>query len=466
MREMVRKFFIPFVFLFSFTTSTFGVSAATTSTSTLDEVRQYIRDYYVDTVSEDVLNGSTPQEIVQHLDKYSTYMTAQEYQQFLDSINMEFVGIGITFDIDEAGIKVTSVLKGGPAERTGLRAGDIITEVDGQSLAGKTSEQAVTLITGQEGTTVHIKVLRPSTNETFTLDVAREKINWPNVEFSRLAGNIGYIRLYSFDSGSVNDIEQAIRSLSGVKGWIFDLRDNPGGYVDAAQQILGFFPNVKTAFQLRDRSNVPEVYDAIAQAVKMNGPIDVLVNASSASASEMVAASVKDQKAAVLYGQRTFGKGSMQQIFELSDGSVLKLTIARFFSPNGTTIHEVGVKPNVWTAVNKELYAAHRDLLLKQLSAYQSLGKLRNVPADKVFTMKFSRKLISDTSKLGIKLYELGGQEVPVTVQVSKGTQLVIKPNSSLKKGTSYLLVIPPTVKSKDGALMKKGAYVEFSVAK
>ena len=459
MQKMVRKFLIPLIFLFSFTTSAFSVSAATTSASTLDEIRQYIRDYYVDTVSEDVLNGSTPQEIVQRLDKYSTYMTAQEYQQFLDSINMEFVGIGITMSEDPAGIKVVSVLKDGPAARAGLRAGDVITEVDGQSLAGNAKEQAVTLITGQEGTTVHLKVLRPSTNETLTFDIVREKINWPNVEFSRLAGNIGYIRLYSFDSESVKDIEQAIRSLSGVKGWIFDLRDNPGGYVDAAQQILGFFPNVKKAFQLRDRTNEPEV--------KMSGPIDVLVNSSSASASEMVAASLKDQKAAVLYGQRTFGKGSMQQIFSLSDGSVLKLTIARFFSPNGTAIHEVGVKPNIMTAVNKELYAAHRDLILKQLSTYQSLGKLRNVPADKMFTMKFSRKLtISDTSKLGIKMYEIGGQEVPVTVQVSKGTQLVIKPNSPLTKGASYILVIPPTMKSKDGMVMKKGAFLEFSVAK
>lgn len=465
MRKMVRALVIPFVFLLSMTTSMVSASAATT-TSTLEEIRQYVRDYYVDVVNESVLNGATPQEIVQQLDKYSAYMTAEEYQQFLDSINMEFVGIGITFDIDEAGIKVTSVLAGGPAERTGLRAGDIITEVDGQSLAGKTSEQAVALITGQEGTTVQLKALRPTTNETLTFSVMREKINWPNVEFSRLAGNIGYIRLYSFDNDAVGEIEQAIRSLSGVKGWVFDLRNNPGGYVDAAQQILGFFPNVTKAFQLRDRSS-SEVFDAIPQAVKMSGSVAVLINSSSASASEMVAAAVKDQQAAVLYGQRTFGKGSMQQLFNLSDGSVLKLTVARFFSPNGTTIHDVGVKPTVWTTVNKELYAAHRDLLLKQFRAYQSLGKLRNVPTNKQFTMKFSRKLaISDTSKLGMKLYELGGQEVPVTVQVSKGTQLVIKPSRPLTKGTPYLLVIPPTVKSKDGVLMKKGAYVEFSVAK
>ncbi|WP_027409252.1 S41 family peptidase [Anoxybacteroides tepidamans] len=465
MRKVMKNFLIPFVFLFSFTASTWNVSAATTTT--LDEIRDYIRQYYVDLVSEDVLKGSTPQDIVKHLDKYSTYMTKEEYQQFLDSINMEFVGIGVEMDEDPAGIKVVSVLKDGPAARAGLQAGDVITEVDGQKVAGHASEQAVTLITGQEGTTVHLQVLRPATNETLSFDVVREKVNWPNVEFSRLAGNIGYIRLYTFDTDSVKDIEQAIRSLSGVKGWIFDLRDNPGGYVDTAQQILGFFPNVRKAFQLRDRSNQPELYGAIPQSIKMNGPIDVLVNSSSASASEMLAASVKDQRAATLYGQRTFGKGSMQQIFELSDGSVLKLTIARFFSPNGTAIHEVGVKPNVTTAVNKELTTAHRDLIVKQLSSYQSLGKLRNVPADKMFTMKFSRKLLAtDTSKLGIKMYELGAQEVPVTAQISKGTQLVIKPNNPLKKGSSYILVIPPTLKSKEGVVMKKGAFLEFSVAK
>ncbi|HZG59639.1 MAG TPA: S41 family peptidase [Anoxybacillus sp.] len=467
MWKMGRKFFIPLVFLFSFVISGFNVHAEqTVSPNILDEIRRHIQDYYVDPINKNSLQGSTPQDIVKYLDKYSTYMTAEEYEQFLDSIDIEFVGIGITMEEDEAGIKVMSVLENSPAARAGLQAGDIITEVDGQSLAGNAVESAATLITGQEGTTVHLKILRPETNETFSVSVVREKINWPNVEFSRLSGNIGYIRLYSFDHESIKEIEKAIRSLSGVKGWIFDLRDNPGGYVDAAQEILGFFPNVKYAFQLRDRSNKPTVYGAIEQPVKMTGLVHVLVNSSSASASEMVAASVKEQKGAVLYGQRTFGKGSMQELFQLSDGSVLKLTVARFFSPNGTPIHEVGVKPNVVTAVNKELYFAHRDLLLKQLRNYQSLGKLRNVATNKTFTVKLSRKLsVTNASQLGIKLYRIGGQEVPVTVQ-GKGNQLVIKPNVPLVKGENYLLIIPPTIKSKDGRVMKQGTYLEISVAK
>jgi carboxyl-terminal processing protease len=468
MWKMGRKFFISLVFLFSFTIYGFNVHAEqAVSQSTLDEIRHYIQDYYVDPINENILQGSTPQDIVKYLDKYSTYMTAEEYQQFLDSIDMEFVGIGVTMEEDEAGIKIMSVLENSPAARAGLQAGDIITEVDGQSLAGNAVELAATLITGQEGTTVNLKVLRPATNETFSVSVVREKINWPNVEFSRLAGNIGYIRLYSFDLESVKEIEKAIRSLSGVRGWIFDLRDNPGGYVDAAQEILGFFPNVKYAFQLRDRSNKPTVYGAIEQPVKMTGLVHVLVNSSSASASEMVAASVKEQKGAVLYGQRTFGKGSMQELFQLSDGSILKLTIARFFSPKGTPIHEVGVKPNVVTAINKELYFAHRDLLLKQLRNYQSFGKLRNVATNKTFTIKLSRKLsVNNASQLGIKIYRIGGQEVPVTVQDSKENQLVIKPNVPLMKGENYFLIIPPTIKSKDGRLMKQGAYLEISVAK
>jgi carboxyl-terminal processing protease len=440
-------------------------AAEPVSPKVLNEVRQIIREYYVEPVNEQILKGTTPQEIVKHLDPYSTYMTAKEYEEFLKSIDMEFVGIGIMMEEDDLGIKVMSVLENGPAARAGLRAGDIITEVDGQSVANNAKETALTLITGQEGTAVHLKVFRPSTNETFSVSVTREKIDWPNVEFAKLAGNIGYIRLYSFDMDSVKDIERAIRSLSGVKGWVFDLRDNPGGYVEAAQQIIGFFPNAKYAFQLRDRSSKPITYRAVAQPVQMKGPIKVLINSSSASASEMVAASVKEQQAAVLYGQRTFGKGSMQEMFELSDGSMLKLTVARFFSPKGTPIHNVGVKPNITTAVNKELYAAHRDLLLQQLKSYQSFGKLRNAPADKTFTIKFSRPLLN-TNTNGVKLYHIGGQEVPVTVQIHKGTQLLVKPTEKLKKGESYLLVIHPTLKGKDGVVMRKGAFLEISVAK
>ncbi|KPD00165.1 putative CtpA-like serine protease [Geobacillus sp. BCO2] len=234
--------------------------------------------------------------------------------------------------------------------------------------------------------------------------------------------------------------------------------------METAQQIAGFFPNVKQAFQLRDRSNHPEVYAAVKQPVQMTGPIRLLVNASSASASEMLAAAVKEQKAAVLYGQRTFGKGSMQEMFELSDGSMLKLTVAHFFSPKGTPIHQVGVKPDVPTVVGKEMYAAHRDLLIGQLKGYQSLGKLRNAPVDKTFVVRFSRPL-ANTAVSGVKLYQLGGQEVTVTAQIRRGTELLIKPAAKLAKGQSYVLVIPPVLKSKDGVAMKKGAYMEIQTA-
>jgi carboxyl-terminal processing protease len=465
--KKISKIIIALFLCFS-ASATLDVSARAAepaSSKVLDEVRQIIQEYYVEPVNEQVLKGTTPQEIVKHLDPYSTYMTAEEYKQFLQSIDMEFVGIGIMMEEDDLGIKIMSVLENGPAARAGLRVGDIITEVDGRPVANNAKEIVLSLISGQEGTAVHLKVFRPATNETFSVTVNREKLDWPNIEFKRLAGNIGYIRLYSFDTNSVRDIERAIRSLSGVKGWIFDLRDNPGGYVDAAQRIIGFFPNAKYAFQLRDRSNKPEIYKAIIQPVQMKGTIKVLVNSSSASASEMVAASVKEQQAAMLYGQRTFGKGSMQETFELSDGSVLKLTVAHFFSPKGTSIHNIGVKPNIVTAVNKELYAAHRDLLVQQLKGYQSFGKLRNVPADKTFVIKFSRPL-ANGSLNGVKLYHIGGQEVPVTAQILKGTQLLVKPTEKLEKGESYLLVIPPMFKSKDGVAMKKGAFLEINVAK
>ncbi|MEK4607370.1 S41 family peptidase [Geobacillus sp. FSL W8-1251] len=439
-------------------------ATAPASTKVLEEVRKIVRQYYVEPVSDQVLKASTPQDIVKQLDPYSAYMTKEEYEEFLKWIDMESVGIGVMIEEDENGVHIMSVLDNGPAARAGLQPGDVIQAVDGQPVTNETMEKVLSLIAGEEGTTVAVTVWRPSTEETVSVTIKQEKIDWPNVEFKRLAGNIGYIQLYSFDETAPAEIERAIRSLSGVKGWIFDLRDNPGGYVETAQQIAGFFPNVKQAFQLRDRSNHPEVYAAVKQPVQMAGPIRLLVNASSASASEMLAAAVKEQKAAVLYGQRTFGKGSMQEMFELSDGSMLKLTVAHFFSPKGTPIHHVGVKPDVPTVVGKELYAAHRDLLIGQLKGYQSLGKLRNAPVDKTFVVRFSRPL-ANTAVSGVKLYQLGGREAAVTAQIRRGTELLIKPAAKLAKGQSYLLVIPPVLKSKDGVAMKKGAYMEIQTA-
>ncbi|MBA2877216.1 C-terminal peptidase prc [Anoxybacillus kamchatkensis] len=458
--QRMRFTFVFFIFVSVFLNFQLQASAS----SIVEEVRQYVRNYYVDRVDENILNAPTPEGIVSQLDPYSSYMTKRQYEEFLNSIEGQYVGIGVAVEAHTLGVQVTSVFKDGPAQRAGLQPGDVIIEVDGRSLRGITLEQSLTIIKGEEGTTVKLKVFRPSVHQYISFHITRETIKFPTVEFERLAGNIGYIRLYSFDTECVTEVQRAIRALSGVKGWIFDLRDNSGGYVVAAQHILGFFPNTKVAFHLRDGRGNSETYNVIPQSIKMNGDIHILVNSFSASASEMVAAALKDGRAVKIYGQKTFGKGSMQQMFQLSDGSVLKLTIARFFSPTGKTIHEVGVTPHVVTAVNKELYAAHRAFMMKQLSQYDNLGKMHHVPSNKVFKVKFSRKLLNTKSnQLSVKLYEIGGKEVQIVPSI-KSNELTIQSVQPLKKGGNYLLVIPPTVQSKDQAKMKKGAFIEVSV--
>ena len=281
-------------------------------------MRNLVEQYYYKDVPESVLNSTTIQDLTGQLDPYSVYMSKEEFESFINSIEGKLVGIGVTIEEHVKGIKITSVLKGGAAEKSGLKAGDIILAVDGKKLAGKSVQNAITLITGEEGTKVNLEYYRPSTKSTITKTLTRQVIELANVETSKLAGNIGYIRLNSYSQNAGKEVQDAIKSMPGMKGWIFDLRNNGGGYVSAAQDVLGLFPKVKDAFTLTYKGNMSETYSPIKQKVQWNAPVALLINSMSASASEMTAVSVKDQKAGKLYGQTSYGKGVMQNLFTLS----------------------------------------------------------------------------------------------------------------------------------------------------
>jgi carboxyl-terminal processing protease len=338
---------------------------------TTDEVRHYLENYYVDEVPAEVLEKQTAEEMLESLDRYSNYMTADEYQQFLDSLELSYSGIGVAINESEYGIEIMTVFQDSPAEKAGIQAGDHVTEVEGESIAGLTLEVIVSRIRGEAGTTVEITIFRPSTDEKLEMVVERNQISMPTVEHMELKGNIGYIRLYSFNSDAVNQMKVAINELPDVDGWIVDLRNNPGGYLGAAQEVAGLFPNVDQALMVKSNDGESTVYNAMAQDVQFKGPVKLLINQSSASASEIVAAAVKEQNGATLYGQRSFGKGTMQSLFTLENGDVLKLTTARFYSPEGQPIHEVGVEPDVATSIGFEIEYALKDLLLDQLPRFK-----------------------------------------------------------------------------------------------
>jgi len=438
---------------------------AVSAAEPIDEIRALIKEHYIEDVPAYVLAKPTAKEITKLLDPYSVYMTAQEFAQFTNGIEQKLFGIGIVLEEDVKGIKIISVIPEGPADRAGMKAGDIIINANGTSLIGQSVQKAVTLISGEASTTVTLTYLSGETNESITKTLTREQIKLPNVEAQMLGGDIGYIRLNSFSLDAAKEITDAMSKLTNAKGWIFDLRNNGGGYVSSAQEIAGLFPNVKGAFQLRYKSEQPEIYAAIQQKMKFTNPTHILINEYSASASEMVAVSVKEQKGATLYGQTSFGKGSMQTLFPLSDNSLLKLTTAHFFSPKGVPVHEVGVKPNIETAKGEELTTSHRDQLIAKYKNYQKLPTLKEVPVTKTFTVEMNMDMEWQTlSPQDVQLIQLGGKEVAVDVQIEDYRKMTIKPKTNLETKGKYLLIIHPKWASKDAKHMQTGTYLEVTV--
>ena len=460
MRTGLKSFMFLFAMLFVFLPQ---VTSA--STEPLDEIRQLVRDYYVDDVPESVLSKGSVKEITKQLDPHSVYMSAKEYQGFVNGIEQRIVGIGVVLEEDLKGVKVLSVIPDGPAARAKLQPGDVITYVNGKSIAGKSIQTAISLISGEENTVVTLTVNRMGQQAPITKKITREEIALPNVEYEMLGGNIGYIRLNSFAMESSKEMNKAIQSLSGAGGWIVDLRNNGGGYITAAQDIAGFFPNTKNAFQLREKNSKPMTYPSTIQPRKFNGPTHVLINEYSASASEMVSATVKEQKSATLYGQTSYGKGTMQAMYGFDDGSVLKMTTARFYSPGGQAVDKVGVKPDVITEKEAELEVSHYDQLLKKLKGYKQLPELVNVPVNKKFTVEMNTTMNwKNIDQTTVQLIQLGGQETRASIKIVNATTITVVPNKPLMAGSRYVLVVHPLYKNAQNKPMKQGVYLKVSV--
>lgn len=314
--------------------------------STLDEVRDLIEQVYVDPVSKEVLGASSIEEIIKGLgDPHTSYFTFEEYMKFLDSMELSFSGIGVYIELEPRGLEIMSVIKGSPAEEVGLQSGDVIIKVGDKSLAGLSQEESVSLVRGPEGTKVDIVVLRQGQPLNFTVE--RRSISVPTVE-GNVKDGIGYISISSFGESTDEAFGRIVKELrqKGAKGWIIDVRNNSGGYLDSALGLAGYFIGNETAVQTKDSSQVFEASKAFKQDVLITEPVVFLTNGYSASASEILAAVVKDYQKGVLVGDTTYGKGSVQSLYILPNGDVLKLTVAKFYSPYGKPIDGVGVKPD------------------------------------------------------------------------------------------------------------------------
>ncbi len=324
----------------------------------ISTIRKIIDEYYLGEIDDEKLKESALKGYVSGLeDEYTSYITKKEYADFNTNIMGNFVGIGIYMSVlkDTDEIVIVSPIKNSPAEEVGLKTGDIITKVDGIEYFGAEGlENAANNIKGEAGTIVHLEIKRGE--EILEFDITRRKVIMNPIEAKVIEGtNIGYIQLTSFDENVSEDFKNKFEELNskGITSLIIDLRNNGGGIVNEALKIADFMvPKGGTLLVTLNKKDNEVVEKAINDPI-INMPIIVLVNENSASASEILVGALRDNNVAKSVGTKTYGKGVIQEILKLKDGSALKITTEEYFTPNKTKINKVGIEPDVTVEQNE-----------------------------------------------------------------------------------------------------------------
>jgi len=316
----------------------------------LDEIYQNINIYYYEDFEKTDLEESLYKGLVEGLnDPYSVYYTEEEYEDLMVSTTGTYYGIGagLSQNLDTMVVTITKVYRGTPAEEAGLKNGDIILAVDEWDATSMEVSKLVQHIRGEAGTTVHMTIYRESTGETLEFDVERRHVELPSIEGEMLEGGIGYIQITEFQSKTDEQFEEMLESFrtQGMNGLIVDVRANPGGLLSSVVNLCDYILPQGLVVYIEDTFGNKEEYNSDKRCIDI--PIVVLIDENSASASEIFAAAMKDYQYATLVGKTTYGKGIVQNIIPLDDGDALKLTTAKYFTPNGNYIHEVGVSPDV-----------------------------------------------------------------------------------------------------------------------
>lgn len=297
---------------------------------------------------EDILHAVIGGSLQTLDDPYTQYVKPSVAQRLREDLGGSVEGIGAFVRQNEDGfIEIVRPISGQPAELAGIRAGDIIIGVDGESIIGQTLDEVLLKVRGPRGTVVNLTVLRGEEELEFTITRARFEV--PIIETAMVTDDIGYIRLSEFNANAERQVREALRELQaqGAQSLIFDLRDNPGGFLDQSVAVADLFLPQSVVLIERNNKGLEEIFRADSGDEAESLPLVVLVNAGSASASEIVAGALQDNGRSILIGETTFGKGSVQQLHTLSDGSLLRVTIARWYTPNNNSISEAGVVPDI-----------------------------------------------------------------------------------------------------------------------
>jgi len=315
------------------------------------EVLDKINKEYVDEIDQSDTMDAAINGVLQSLDPYSSYMSPKNLEEMQTETKGEFGGLGIEVGMEAGVVKVISPLDNSPAEREGVKAGDYIVKINDTQVQGKTLNEAVELMRGPVGSTLEITVRRIGLRKSLVFNITREIIQVASVKSEVLDGKIGYIRLTSFNENSDDQIKKEIKEFNKnkkIEGYILDLRNNPGGLLGQAIKISDFFLDDGEIVSTKGRKkNENQKWFARKGDIIDGKALIVLINKGSASASEIVAGALKDHKRAVLVGEKSYGKGSVQSIIPLKNRGAIRLTISKYYLPSGKSISEVGVTPDI-----------------------------------------------------------------------------------------------------------------------
>ena len=329
------------------------------------EVLEKINNEYVEDVNQGDAMDAAINGVLQSLDPYSSYMSPEMLQEMQTETRGEFGGLGIEVGMEAGVVKVISPIDGSPAEAVGVKAGDYIVKIDGIQVQGKTLSEAVDLMRGPVGSEIEITVRRIGTRKALTFNIVRDIIEIKSVKSKVLEDSIGYVRLTSFNDNSSDQLEDIVKDFKKNKNidkYILDLRNNPGGLLNQAIRITDFFLDNGEIVSTKSKKKS----DNRKWFAKKGDLIDgdtllVLINYGSASASEIVAGALKDHKRAIILGESSYGKGSVQSIIPLKNDGAIRLTVSKYYLPSGDSISEVGVSPDIFVAEGSDEFRIDTD---------------------------------------------------------------------------------------------------------
>mgnify|MGYP001209880706 FL=1 len=329
------------------------------------EVLEKINNEYVEDVNQGDAMDAAINGVLQSLDPYSSYMSPEMLQEMQTETKGEFGGLGIEVGMEAGVVKVISPIDGSPAEAVGVKAGDYIVKIDGIQVQGKTLSEAVDLMRGPVGSEIEITVRRIGTRKALTFNIVRDIIEIKSVKSKVLEDSIGYVRLTSFNDNSsdqLKDIVKDFKKNKNIDKYILDLRNNPGGLLNQAIRITDFFLDNGEIVSTKSKKKSDNRKWFAKKGDLINGDtLLVLINYGSASASEIVAGALKDHKRAIILGESSYGKGSVQSIIPLKNDGAIRLTVSKYYLPSGDSISEVGVSPDIFVAEGSDEFRIDTD---------------------------------------------------------------------------------------------------------